>query len=286
MSRIPLFPERYGFAVPVHCTEQEPLPRELRNALWNAYCKYTGAGNPGPGSPYNGFCAVIWTEFMHMPIDEFQLNTWQQVQKFSKETFYSQDWMQVFAIIEFTFIHFNPIIYKKADLQKAINEHLSDYSSAFRLVGDRFAPISDEEQLREVELALDIPLKPVKEHLKNALQSLRDPSSTASLDSTRESIHAVESLCQILTGQPNDSLGPALNKLKGKITIRLPSLIAENLPNSGYSSRLGRSRVWLRSMEPLQNIVNHSGVVFQKPLAIPRSNMHFLVTLQLPIQVG
>jgi hypothetical protein len=35
----------------------------------------------------------------------------------------------------------------------------------------------------------------------------------------RESIHAVESLCQILTGEPNYSLGKALNKLKGKISI-------------------------------------------------------------------
>jgi hypothetical protein len=241
MSRIPLFSERYGFSVPVRCTENEPLPRELRNALWNAYCKNTGAGNPGPGSPYFTFCAVVWTEFMHKPIDEFQSTTWPQVQKFLKDTFYSHDWTHVFAIIEFTFIHFIPFAYKKADLQKALNEHLSDYSSAFRIIGDRFAPISEAEQLREVEMALELPLKPVKEHLKNALRSLRDPSPTAALDSTRESIHAVESLCQILTGEPNDSLGKALNKLKGKISI--PQELEKSLHRLfGFTSNSGGVR--------------------------------------------
>ena len=209
MTRIPLFPERYGFAVPVGCTETEPLPRELRNALWNAYCKCTGAGSPSQRSNYITFCAVVWTDLMHKPIDEFQSHTWLQAQKFVKDTFYSHDWMHVYAIIEFTFIHFVTAPFNKANLQKTLNEQLSDYSSAFRIVGDRFAPISEEEQFREVERALEMPLKPVKEHLKNAVRSLRDPSPTAALDCTRESIHAVEPLCKILTREPNDSLGEA-----------------------------------------------------------------------------
>jgi chemotaxis protein histidine kinase CheA len=100
-----------------------------------------------------------------------------------------------------------------------MNEQLSDYSSAYRIIGDEFVPISDDEQFKEIERALEVPLKPVKEHLKRALHFLKGPSLTAALDSIRESIHAVESMCKILTKEENDSLGQALKKLKGKMSI-------------------------------------------------------------------
>jgi hypothetical protein len=88
---------------------------------------------------------------------------------------------------------------------------------------------------------LEVPLRPVKEHLKNALQSLRDPSPTAALDCTRESIHAVESLCKILTREPNASLGDALNKIKGKITI--PQELEKSLHRLfGFTSNTGGVR--------------------------------------------
>jgi Hpt domain len=108
-----------------------------------------------------------------------------------------------------------------------MNEQLSDYSSAYRIIGDEFVPISDDEQFKEIERALEVPLKPVKEHLKKALHFLKGPSLTAALDSIRESIHAVESMCKILTKEENDSLGQALKKLKGKMSI--PKDLEESL---------------------------------------------------------
>jgi hypothetical protein len=171
---------------------------------------------------YNKLSIKVWTELMGRGLDEVSPSTPLAVKEWIKGAFQTYAWTNVFDIIEFTFKQYEPLSYRDKSLEElrnAINETLSDFSSPWRIIGDGFAPISDEQQVKEIDAALNVPLKPVKEHLENALQALREPSPTAARDSIRESIHAVESMCGLLTGETNESLGKALNKLKGKIAI-------------------------------------------------------------------
>src|ERR1700733_716108 len=55
--------------------------------------------------------------------------------------------------------------------------------------------------------------KPVSGHLKNALEKLSDQTSPDYRNSIKESISAVEAMCQIITGTKS-SLGQAVKKLE------------------------------------------------------------------------
>jgi hypothetical protein len=218
MKRPLLFSERFGFTERVVCTTNDPLPAELRRALWNDYFQIAMEGNVHCVG-FSRLSVQIWTSLMGRAVDELSSQTPAQTYQWIKGAFQTYDWTHVFNIIEFTFPHLPHDSFKN-NLREKVNESLSDFSSDYRIIDNFFVSISDEEQVREIDAALKIPLKPVKDHLTNSLRFLRDSSSpTAPLDSIRESIHAVESMCQLLTGEPNDSLGKALNKLKGKIAI-------------------------------------------------------------------
>jgi len=218
MKRPLLFAERLGFAEREVCTPGDPLPIALRLALWNDYFQIAMDGT-GRSAGFSRLSVQIWTGQMARALDELSERSPGEVHQWIKGAFRTYDWTHVFNIIEFTLLHLASKE-KENSLREKVNESLSDFSSNYRIIDKLFVPISDEEQVREIDQALEIPLKPVKEHLTNSLRFLRDSSSpTAPLDSIRESIHAVESMCQLLTGEPNDSLGKALNKLKGKIAI-------------------------------------------------------------------
>ena len=66
-------------SLPVLCTEQEPLPVELRNALWTAYYNFAAIKRVVAG--YDAFCMVVWAEFMQNPIDEFNATAIQRVRE-------------------------------------------------------------------------------------------------------------------------------------------------------------------------------------------------------------
>jgi hypothetical protein len=217
MKRPLLFAERFGFTERVVCTPADPLPIELRLALWNDYFQVAMEGT-GRSAGFARLSVQIWTGEMNYPIDDLSDRSPAEVHKWLKDAFRSYDWIHVFNIIEFTFLHLTHDSFRN-NLREKVNESLSDFSSPYRIIDNFFVSISDEEQVKEIDAALKIPLKPVREHLTNSLRFLRDPSPTAPRDSIRESIHAVESMCRLLTGDRYATLGEALNKLKGKIAI-------------------------------------------------------------------
>jgi AbiJ N-terminal domain 4 len=229
MKRSILFAEKFGFAERVLCTASEPFPVVLRRFLWNDYFRLAMQG--GEQSPaFRPIALRIWADLMGKTVDDLGGTSLSQTKAWIRKSFDDSHWSQVFSIIEFTLPHmpYDEVPgSKKSELRHNINETLSDFCSPYRLIGDSFAPISDEEQVKEIEVALSIPLQPVKTHLESALRALRDTSPTGARDSIRESIHAVESACCLQTGDANDTLGKALNKLKGKIAI--PEVLEQSL---------------------------------------------------------
>ena len=87
--------------------------------------------------------------------------------------------------------------------------------SAYRFVGYKLAPVTSEEEIAAVEQAMDQDVKfgPVVTHLQTALARLADRPSPDNRNSIKESISAVEAACQIITGDPNATLGEALKKI-------------------------------------------------------------------------
>ena len=131
-----------------------------------------------------------------------------------KEPYMKSGWWGVYDFIEFVADY--PRSRKDTDqLIASFNAVLEKHVSAYRFVGTKLAPITSEEEITAVEQAMSHggQFKPVVAHLETALARLADRSTPDYRNSIKESISAVEAVCQILTGDPKATLGQALKKL-------------------------------------------------------------------------
>ena len=94
-------------------------------------------------------------------------------------------------------------------------------NSAYRLVGEFITQITSEEEIIEIEEALDetAPFKPVSIQINDSLKFLSDRKSPNYRNSIKESISAVESLCRIITKKEKSTLGQLLKLIEVKIGL-------------------------------------------------------------------
>ena len=74
--------------------------------------------------------------------------------------------------------------------------------------------IINKEEIEEIEEALNNKYSVCRESLKKAIDHLYDRENPDYANSVKESITAIESMCNIILGTNNKTLGEALNKLE------------------------------------------------------------------------
>jgi hypothetical protein len=104
-------------------------------------------------------------------------------------------------------------------------------------VGRNVTQITSDEEIGEIEQALDAPkgLKPVRTHLRRALELMSDRESPDYRNSVKESISAVEAICNLIAGDTKATLGQALKEIE-KIVALHPSLRSAFDKLYGYTS--------------------------------------------------
>lgn len=100
----------------------------------------------------------------------------------------------------------------------ACNSVMERELSAYRFVGGRITEITSEEEVNEIEEALGSisSLRPVAAHMKRALDLLADRTSPDYRNSIKESVSAVEAMCNLFASNSTVILGQALNELEKK----------------------------------------------------------------------
>ena len=106
--------------------------------------------------------------------------------------------------------------YRSSSIYEIANLYLKREYVGYRFIDEQLTPISDEYELEAVKQVLNNPYSPVYEHLSKANKLLGDRISPDYENSIKESISAVEALCEILTGITGKeaSLGKLLKKLE------------------------------------------------------------------------
>lgn len=125
--------------------------------------------------------------------------------------------------------------------------------SAYRLVGNKITQITSEEEITEIEEALEATtsLEYVKTHLKTALDLLANRKSPDYRNSIKESISSVESLCKLITGDDKATLGDALKTIKREGKIELHAALEGAFQKLyGYTSDSGGIRHALEEPKP------------------------------------
>jgi len=152
----------------------------------------------------------LWADHFKLPLDQFPKEGPLVIDYFRSQ-FNRSPWNGAYDIVEFVGQHF-----PGTSFQKNCNRILVREQSGYRFVGRHLVPITSEEEIAAVEAATSFSdqFKPVSGHLRSALEKLSDRVSPDSRNSIKESISAVEAMCQIVTGEDGATLGQAVKRLE------------------------------------------------------------------------
>lgn len=99
---------------------------------------------------------------------------------------------------------------------EACNKVLTEEICGHRIVDRQLVPITDEIEIAEIDAILESAFPQLKSHISKALAHFSDRTIPDYPNSIKESISAVESICQLIIGDRNASLGRALNRLESE----------------------------------------------------------------------
>lgn len=218
-----LFSQRKGIKPVKSVIQVNFMDDDLRNDLWNALTasywdnisKYWISYFPD----MEILIKKIWVDHFKQPLDTLE-NAWSKTYKKIRKIFYNYKWYEVYDFIEFI-VYSYPYKDDNQDFMDLCNSFLERELSAYRFIGGKITQITSEEEISEIEEALEIskPLKAVNTHLKTALDLLADRKSPNYRNSIKESISAVEAICNIITKEKNTTLGQALKKIEVEVGL-------------------------------------------------------------------
>jgi hypothetical protein len=240
-----LFSEREGLKPTKSAIQVDSLDSDLRNGLWNVLAAFywdrvkykTVSSSLSYYDDMHGLFTRIWANYFKRPIDTMH-DYWPDTYKEIRDYFFGCQWYEVYDFIEFVVDNYRDLYNQvNRDFILFCNSVLEREVSAFRFVGGKITRITSEEEIAEIELALQAPsgLKAVTRHLKIGLDKLSDRESPDYANSIKESISAVEAMCNLITANAKGTLGQALKELERRVAIH-PALKSGFEKLYGYTS--------------------------------------------------
>ena len=231
------FSERKGL-VPVKCEIQaDYIDLALKNSLWNAltasywdHVQYDYSSSDKD----NLLFRTLWISYFKETIDDMPSNSDWVIQKV-KNYFFTCPWYQAYDFLEFIGKN-TPNGFNQKRFKEYCNIVLERELSAYRFVGDEITEITSPTEITEIEdsLSATSSLKSVNVHLTRALELMSDRKAPDYRNSIKESISAVESLCNCINGGKT-TLGNALKIIDNKVPIH-PALKESFSKLYGYTS--------------------------------------------------
>ena len=219
-----LFSQRKGIKPVKEVMQVDNIDDDLRNGLWNVLtdCYWDEAFEYSCLSSSHDLHILfkrLWHSYFKRPIDTLNDNsniTYQEI----REYYFNCLWFEVYDFIEFVSNNYpNKLTNKK--FNDFCNNVLERELSAYRFVDGKITQMTSEQEISEIEEALETTrfLKPVFHHLKSALDLFADRKSPDYRNSIKESISAVEAICNLIAKNTKATLGQALKEIEKKMTL-------------------------------------------------------------------
>jgi AbiJ N-terminal domain 4 len=233
------FSERYGFTKARDVFQIDSINAELRNSLWSILTiELWDTVRPEMNSRFfsanpeiKSFLNQVWFKYFKSPVDTLH-NNWKEVRSELRSEFFQCEWFEVYNFIEFVVQHY-PWDDKDAFIQSC-NATLRAECSAYRIVGNQIARITDPEEISAIDAALNSKVDNVRTHLARSLELLSNRERPDYRNSVKESISAIEALVSSLLGEKG-TLGEFVKKLEGEIGLH-PALGKALSSLYGYTS--------------------------------------------------
>ena len=241
LSELKRFSQRKGLKEGRTQIQIDSIDDALKNRLWNVLDYYYWKGRVRKSSyiiEITGddriFFSRMWHNYFKIPVDTLSFD-WPRDLQTVREYFLKCEWCEIYDFLEFTASAY-PVGPVNEKFMETCNKVLEEELSAYRFVGGQITEITSEEEISEIEQALQIPLAPVKAHLQEALNLMSDRKSPNYRNSIKESISAVESLCRLITKNEKVTLGQCLKEIE-KAKVVLHGALKKAFSNLyGYSS--------------------------------------------------
>lgn len=223
------FSQRIGKVSATKQLQIESLDDDLKNGLWNGLKLYI-LDKLSKDSQYRNeaefdiFCSILWHHHYKLPIDTIPEYDYQS-EKFIRDSFYKGQWYEAYDLLEFLAnIDSDSLGIDTYEFKEFCNGILEREFSGYRFIDDKISPITNENEIDEIENAINqsghfSSLRGANIHLKSALEKLSDKKAPDYRNSIKESISAIESVAKAISENAKDSLGAALDKIKGKIKL-------------------------------------------------------------------
>jgi hypothetical protein len=250
-----LFSQRMGLKPESKLTQRESIDDELRNKLWNvliigvwdfwepASQAYDMHSRSDEAKEVDKLMRSIWFTLLKLPLDrlpEFDPRRGSDSgYGVLRERVMTAIWHDVFDLIEF--IAKNLPRRWGAALRDKLNAVLEQENSAYRFIDFTITEITDQNEIDAVEEAAAENKKTVSAHLKRALELLTDRKTPDYRNSMKESISAVEAVCQEITGKPGATLNQCIAAIKTKRTLH-PAFEGSLVKLFGFTSDSGGIR--------------------------------------------
>jgi hypothetical protein len=155
MSSDKSFGLRHGFESLAGGVQLDDMNHALRTDLYNSFLLFVyevGEENETRSGDYRKQHRTIWLEYLRLPLDKFP--------KYSEEfkdniryRLFNCHWYQVYEFFEFLFQSLDVELYRHLFFRSHVNRMLERNNSGYRLIGHKFTPISNSEEIKEVEQA-------------------------------------------------------------------------------------------------------------------------------------
>lgn len=150
---------------------------------------------------------------------------------------------EVLDIVEYTCRWLNSSIELHKDFMfSELNRLFEQEYVGYRFVNGRIVAISDKNEIDAISKACLNPLDGCRAQLQKALDFLSDRKNKDYKNSIKESISAVESICQVIVDNEKATLGDALKQLEKNGLVIHPSLKQAFIKLYGYTSDQGGIR--------------------------------------------
>jgi hypothetical protein len=200
--------------VPVRTmTQLTDFDTPTRNAMWSvlAVARSHAEDQYDASEKLAYFTQMLWMRHLELPIDEAPYYAVGFAQM--KKIFLEGSYIQVFDLVEFLLLA-APRSFGIEDLSDLWNQAFEKYKVGYRIIDGLVVQIDTDVEVQAVETALEDaqPYEGARYHLAQALKLLADRENPDYPNSVKESLSAVESLGEAITGR--DTLGKAVKEFE------------------------------------------------------------------------
>ncbi|MDX6018331.1 hypothetical protein SIL79_18805 [Shewanella indica] len=255
------FSERYGHKKVRDIVQIESIDEPLKNALWSLLKVHIWDQVRASTGIYGGYyisadenretyalCQRLWFNYFKKPLDTLD-HDWSEVLKQLRTYFFKCEWYELYDFIEFCAKNYERYQFKEK-FTSSCNAALEKEMSAYRFIDGLISQITEQEQLDEIEKALEESRGPVHTHLRRSLELLSSREAPDYRNSIKESVCAVESLVGLVLGSKG-TLGQLIKKLEDEINLH-PALKTAFSSLYGYTSDEGGIRHALLESENIR----------------------------------